>query len=67
MSDFIPKASTGKVGGLSRAAQKLASAREKAAQMKTGGKPGAEGALASAKGKDSFAKTKKVPFQRKAV
>ncbi len=45
MSDFIPKANTGKVGGLSRAAQKLA----------------------AAKGKDSFAKTKKVPFQRKAV
>jgi hypothetical protein len=67
MSDFIPKAGGVKVGGLSRAAQKLQSAREKAAQMKSGVKPMSGASTAAAKAKDSFAKTKKTTFQRKAV
>ena len=67
MSDFIPKAGAVKVGGLSRAAQKLQSAREKAAQVKTGAKPLSANSAASFKAKDSFANTKKTTFQRKAV
>ena len=67
MSDFIPKAGAVKIGGLSRAAQKLQSAREKAAQVKTGAKPGPGASVASFKVKDSFANTKKSTFQRKAV
>jgi hypothetical protein len=67
MSDFIPKAGAVKIGGLSRAAQKLQSAREKAAQGKTGAKPQAGASTASFKAKDSFASTKKTTFQRKAV
>ncbi len=67
MSDFIPKASPIKIGGLSRAAQKLQSAREKAAQVKTGAKPTPGASAASFKAKDSFANTKKTTFQRKAV
>ena len=64
MSDFIPKAGGVKIGGLGRAAQKLQSAREKAAQVKSGAKPQS---VASFKAKDSFANTKKTTFQRKAV
>jgi hypothetical protein len=67
MSDFIPKAGKVKIGGLSRAAQKLQSAREKAAQTKTGAKPQPGAPVASFKAKDSFANTKKTTFQRKAV
>lgn len=67
MSEFIPKAGTIKVGGLSRAAQKLQSAREKAAHGKNGAKPIAAASAASFKAKDSFASTKKTTFQRKAV
>jgi hypothetical protein len=68
MSDFIPKAgSTLKIGGLSRQAQKLQAAREKAAQVKTGAKPQSTASAASFKAKDSFANTKKTTFQRKAV
>ncbi|HEY0785493.1 MAG TPA: hypothetical protein VGD62_06450 [Acidobacteriaceae bacterium] len=67
MSDFIPKAGGVRVGGLSRAAQKLQSAREKAAQVKSGEKPMSAGSAAALKAKDSFAKTKKTTFQRKAV
>ena len=67
MSDFIPKAGAIKIGGLSRAAQKLQSAREKAAQVKSGGKPTPAVSAASFKAKDSFANTKKTTFQRKAV
>ncbi len=67
MSDFIPKAGSVKVGGLGRAAQKLQSAREKAAQVKSGAKPSPGASAASFKAKDSFAKTKKTTFQRKAV
>ena len=67
MSDFIPKAGAVKIGGLSRKAQKLQSAREKAAQVKTGAKPQSTASVASFKAKDSFANTKKTTFQRKAV
>lgn len=67
MSDLIPKASGIKVGGLSRAAQKLQSAREKAAQAKTGVKPQSGASSAALKAKDSFTGTKKSTFQRKAV
>jgi hypothetical protein len=67
MSDFIPKAGNVKIGGLSRKAQKLQSAREKAAQVNTGAKPLSTASAASFKAKDSFANTKKTTFQRKAV
>jgi len=68
MSDLIPKPSGIKIGGLSRAAQKLQAAREKAAaKAPTGSKPAPSASAASFKAKDSFAGTKKVTFQRKAV
>lgn len=67
MSDFVPKASSVKVGGLGRAAQKLQAAREKSANVKSGAKPGPGASAASFKAKDSFAGTKKTTFQRKAV
>jgi hypothetical protein len=67
MSEFIPKPGTIKIGGLSRRAQKLQSAREKAAQVKTGVKPSPKDSVASFKAKDNFAGTKKTTFQRKAV
>ena len=67
MSDFIPKAGPVKVGGLSRAAQKLQAAREKAAQAKTGGKSFGDGTASSIKTKGANAPAKKVSFQRKAV
>ncbi len=67
MSDFIPKAGTAKIGGLGPKAQKLQAAREKAAQRDGGTKPLLTSSETSSKGKDSFAKTKKTTFQRKAV
>jgi hypothetical protein len=70
MSDFIPKPGSIKIGGLSRKAQKLQAAREKAAQQadsKNGAKPVPTASAASFKAKDSFANTKKTTFQRKAV
>jgi hypothetical protein len=68
MSEISPKPSTLKIGGLSRAAQKLQSAREKAAaQSKSGPKPGGKTSSNSFKAKDSFATSKKSTFQRKAV
>jgi hypothetical protein len=67
MSDFIPKPGKIKIGGLGRAAQKLQSAREKAAQVKSGAKPAPGASMASFKAKDAFAGTKKSTFQRKAV
>ena len=67
MSDFIPKAGGIKVGGLGRKAQKLLAAREKAAQIKSGAKPQTGASSATFKAKDSFARTKKTTFQRKAV
>ena len=63
--DFIPKPGTIKIGGLSRAAQKLQSAKEKAAS-KSGGKNFSTAASGNVKAKDSFA-GKKTNFQRKAV
>jgi hypothetical protein len=67
MSDFIPKAGSVKVGGLGRKAQKLAAMKEKAAQVKSGAKPAPGASMSSFKAKDSFAGSKKVSFQRKAV
>ncbi len=67
MSEFTPRPSGVKVGGLSRAAQKLQSAREKAAHIKTGGKPAPGASAAAFKAKDAFAGTKKTNFQRKAT
>jgi hypothetical protein len=67
MSDFVPKPGAIKVGGLSRAAQKLQSAREKAAHIQSGAKPAPGASMKSFKAKDSFASTKKSTFQRKAV
>ncbi len=67
MNDSIPKPGKIKIGGLGRAAQKLQSAREKAAQGTNGAKPSARESVASFKAKDSFAGTKKTTFQRKAV
>ena len=68
MSDFIPKSTGIKIGGLSRQAQKLQAAREKAAAatLKTGGKPASNTPAPSFKAKTSFA-GKKTSFQRKAV
>ena len=65
--EFIPKPGAIKVGGLSRKAQKLNSARDKAAQVKSGAKPAPGASASSFKAKDSFANTKKTTFQRKAV
>lgn len=67
MSDFIPQAGAVKIGGLGRKAQKLQSAREKAAEVKTGAKPLSASSQTPSKAKDSFANTKKTTFQRKAV
>ena len=65
--DFIPKAGSIKIGGLSRKAAKLQALREKAAQVKSGAKPAPGASMQSFKAKDSFAGTKKTTFQRKAV
>jgi len=65
--EFIPKPGAIKVGGLSRKAQKLNSARDKAAHLKSGAKPAPGASASSFKAKDSFANTKKTTFQRKAV
>lgn len=67
MSDFLPKTSGVKVGGLSRKAQKLQALRDKAENVKSGTKPIASTNAAALKAKDSFAGTKKTTFQRKAV
>lgn len=64
---FVPKAGAIKIGGLSRKAQKLQAAREKAAQVKSGVKTSPRDSAASFKAKDAFAGTKKTTFQRKAV
>ena len=66
MSDFIPKPGTVKIGGLSRAAQKLQSAKDKAAG-KAAGKQHSTANATALKAKDAFAGTKKSTFQRKAV
>jgi hypothetical protein len=67
MSEFIPKAGTIKIGGLSRKAAKLQALREKAAQVNSGAKPAPGASMSSFKAKDSFAATKKTNFQRKAT
>lgn len=67
MSDFIPKAGTIKIGGLSRKAAKLAALKEKAAHLNSGAKPAPGASMSSFKAKDSFAATKKTNFQRKAT
>lgn len=61
-----PAATKVKVGGLSRAAQKLQAAQEKAARVQNGQKPVSGASGASFKAKNSFA-GKKPSFQRKAV
>ena len=66
-TEFVPKAGKIKVGGLGRAAQKLQAAREKADRVKSGVKPPPGASAAAFKAKDSFAGTKKMTFQRKAV
>jgi hypothetical protein len=65
MSDFIPKPSDAKIGGLGPKAQKLQAMREKAAQVKSGAKPGA-GSSGTVKAKE-LAGARKTTFQRKAV
>ncbi len=67
MSDFIPKAGSIKIGGLSRKAQKLQAAREKADQAKNGTKPLAANSSSSLKGNAALAGHKKTAFNRKAV
>ena len=68
MSDMVPKPAKVRIGGLSRAAQKLQAAQEKAARAQNGGaKQASSTSAASFKAKDSFAITKKTTFQRKAV
>jgi hypothetical protein len=64
MSDFIPKPSGIKIGGLGPKAQKLQALREKAAQQKNGKNFG--DADSSAKTKTTSGH-KKTNFQRKAT
>ncbi len=64
--DWIPKAGNIKVGGLSRAAQKLQAARDKAERAKSGDKSSAKDALA-VKTKGNTTGQRKTSFQRKAV
>ena len=64
--DWIPKATNIKVGGLSRAAQKLQAAKEKAERAKSGDKSSAKDHLA-AKAKGNTVGQRKTSFQRKAV
>ncbi len=68
MSDFLPKPSGVKIGGLSPKAQKLQALREKAAAAnnKNGAQPLHASNASQAKPKSSFA-GKKPNFQRKAV
>ena len=65
MSDFIPKASGPKVGGLSRKAQKLQAMRAKADNV-SATKADHTASTAPVKAKSNFA-GKKPSFQRKAV
>jgi len=65
MSDFIPKPSGTKIGGLGPKAQKLQALREKAAAQKNGKAFADVGS--STKAKASLAPTKKTNFQRKAT
>ena len=65
MSDFIPKPSTQKIGGLGPKAARLQALREKAAKANDGSKH-AHGAETPA-AKASSAGHKKTSFQRKAT
>ena len=65
MSDFIPKPSGAKIGGLGPKAQKLQALREKMAQ-KNGDKNFASTG-SSGKAKATSAPPKKTSFQRKAT
>ncbi len=69
MSDFIPKPSGSRIGGLSPKAQKPQALREKAAAQKSndGAKAGHSASSSSIKTKDNFANSKKTGFQRKSV
>ena len=67
MSDFIPKPSGAKIGGLGPKAQKLQALREKMAQQKSGDKSFASSAGNSGKTRASAGPTKKTSFQRKAT
>ena len=64
MSDFVPKPGTVKIGGLSRAAQKLQAAKDKAAG-KAAGKQHSNNTNMKATG--TLTGAKKATFQRKAV
>jgi hypothetical protein len=64
MSDFIPKPSGAKIGGLGPKAQKLQALREKAAQQKDGKSFGDASSSAKAKTNSGHKKTN---FQRKAT
>ncbi len=64
MSDFIPKPGSVKIGGLSRAAQKLQAAKEKAAGN-AGNKSHANNSAMKATG--TLTGAKKASFQRKSV
>ena len=67
MSDFIPKPSTTKIGGLGPRAQKLQALREKAAQQKPGANASSAASTDAPKAKDTFRNTRKPSFQRKAT
>jgi hypothetical protein len=67
MTDFLPKPSGVKVGGLSRKAQKLQALRDKAAQGDSAVKARPESSIASMKATKNSFTGKKTPFQRKAV
>lgn len=65
MSDFIPKAPTQKIGGLSPKAARLQAMREKAARQSDGTK--ATHADSGPSAKASNAPARKTAFQRKAT
>ena len=64
MEDFVPKPGTVKIGGLSRAAQKLQAAREKAENKNNAKGGNAAGNTFKAK---TLAGSRKTAFQRKSV
>lgn len=65
MSDFIPKPSGAKIGGLGPKAQKLQALREKMAQKN--GDKNFSSTGSSGKAKATSGPTKKTSFQRKAT
>ena len=65
MSDFIPKPSTQKIGGLSPKAARMQALREKAARLNDGSKTNHADSSPSAKA--SNAPARKTAFQRKAT